>query len=245
VHVAARFGKVYCGLVGHRAGVHSAPDPVGDPDDPSRPQHKLSRPRRAASSMTIEVHALTGPALDAVIDDVARLRREVFSEWPFLYDGRFDYERAYIETYRDHPGALLIGAFHEGRLIGASTSTPLEDHAEAFAPLFAPMGIALSAILYGAESVLLPPYRGIGLGHRFIDLREAHARALNRNYVAFCSVIRPPDHPARPANARSNEAFWRGRGYAPLPGVVAEFAWKDLGAAEETTKPLQFWMREL
>ena len=90
-----------------------------------------------------------------------------------------------------------------------------------------------------------PKGAGIGLGHRFIDLREAHARALGRTHVAFCSVIRSGDHPARPAIARTNDAFWRGRGYRTLPGVVARFSWKDLGDTVETEKPLQFWMREL
>ena len=41
------------------------------------------------------------------------------------------------------------------------------------------------------------------------------------------------------------DAFWRKRGYAPLPGVVAHFAWKDLYQPEESDKPLQFWMRAL
>jgi GNAT superfamily N-acetyltransferase len=91
--------------------------------------------------------------------------------------------------------------------------------------------------------VLLPDYRGRGLGHRFFDLREDHARALGRHHVAFCSVSRPDNHPARPADARTNDAFWQGRGYAPLPGVMAEFSWKDLGEAVETVKSLQFWMR--
>jgi hypothetical protein len=91
----------------------------------------------------------------------------------------------------------------------------------------------------------LPEFRGQGAGHRFFDLREAHARRLGRRHVAFCSVVRPSDHPARPRNARSNDAFWRGRGYAPLPGVMAGFSWKDLGDKVETRKPLQFWIREL
>ncbi len=193
----------------------------------------------------IEVRSLTGPALEAALDDVARLRIAVFRDWPYLYDGTLDYERAYLATYRDNPGALLVGAFHHGQLIGASTSTLMEDHAEAFSAPFARLGIPLTDILYGAESVLLEPYRGIGLGHRFIDLREDHARAMRRRYVAFCSVQRPESHPAKPENARTNDAFWLGRGYAPLPGVIAEFSWKDVGAAAETTKPLQFWMREL
>lgn len=193
----------------------------------------------------IDVRALRGPELEAALDEVARLRITVFRDWPYLYDGTLEYERQYLDSYRDNPGALLVGAFHDGRLIGASTSTPMEDHAPEFSAPFRDLGIAPEKILYGAESVLLRPYRGLGLGHRFIDLREAHARALGRSHVAFCSVIRPDDHPARPAGARTNDAFWRGRGYEPLPGVVARFSWKDLGDSEETEKPLQFWMRAL
>ena len=193
----------------------------------------------------IEVRALQGAELEAALDDVAGLRIAVFRDWPYLYDGTLDYERQYLATYRETPGALLVGAFDLGRLVGASTSTPMEDHAAEFAAPFQRLGIPLTEILYGAESVLLPAYRGQGIGHRFFDLREAHARAMGRKYVAFCSVQRPADHPMRPANARTNDAFWRGRGYAPLPGVVAEFSWRDLGDTAETQKPLQFWIRAL
>ncbi|MBP9182130.1 MAG: GNAT family N-acetyltransferase [Fuscovulum sp.] len=193
----------------------------------------------------VTVRALTGPDLEAALDGVASLRIAVFRDWPYLYDGSLDYEREYLRTYRDSPGALLVGAFHGDRLVGASTSTPMEDHAEAFAGPLRQIGLPVETILYGAESVLLPAYRGRGLGHRFFDLREAHARALGRTHVAFCSVMRPDDHPMRPATFRTNDAFWMGRGYRPLEGVFAEFAWKDLGDTAETMKPLQFWLRAL
>lgn len=193
----------------------------------------------------LTVRALQGLELEAALDDVARLRIAVFRDWPYLYDGTLAYERAYLATYRDNPGALLVGAFDGETLVGASTSTRMEDHAEAFSAPFLATGIALSDILYGAESVVLPPYRGLGLGHRFFELREAHARANDRAYVAFASVKRPDDHPKRPATFRTNDAFWTSQGYAPLPGVVAEFGWKDLGDAAETIKPLQFWLRRL
>ena len=193
----------------------------------------------------VEVRALSGAELESHLDDVARLRIAVFRDWPYLYDGTLEYERAYLSTYRDNPGALLVGAFDAGILVGASTSTLMEDHAEAFSDPLRQIGLPVGDILYGAESVLLPAYRGQGLGHRFFDLREAHARAMGRGHVAFCSVVRPAEHSQRPGSYRTNDAFWAGRGYRPLPGVMAEFAWKDLGEPAESVKPLQFWMRKL
>jgi len=195
--------------------------------------------------MTLRVEALTGAALDAVLDEVARLRIAVFRAWPYLYDGDEAYERRYLQTYRDSPGAVLAGAFDGASLVGAATGTPMEDHAGDFAAPFAATGLSLSDIFYCAESVLLPEYRGQGAGHRFFDIREAHARELSRKYVAFCGVVRSEDHPLRPASYRPLDGFWRSRGYAPLPGVVAEFRWKDIGQSAETAKPLQFWMKEL
>ena len=193
----------------------------------------------------MEVRTLTGPALDAALDDVARLRIAVFRDWPYLYDGSLDYERKYLESYRSSPGALVVGAFDGPRLVGAATGTPLEDHAEDFAAPFAATGLKLSDVFYCAESVLLADYRGQGLGHAFFDAREAHARALGRSVSAFCSVQRPADHPLRPAAFRPLDDFWRKRGYEPMPGVIARFRWRDVGAAQESIKPLQFWGRRL
>ena len=131
------------------------------------------------------------------------------------------------------------------RRVGASTGSPLSDHAADFAVPFAQTDLDLDQIFYCAESVLLPEYRGTGLGNRFFDLREDHARALGYRYSAFCGVMRPDDHPDRAADYRPLDAFWRKRGYAPLDGVVARFSWRELGDTEDTEKQLQFWLRAL
>ncbi|SMX42474.1 GNAT family N-acetyltransferase [Maliponia aquimaris] len=193
----------------------------------------------------MRVEVLTGAALEAALDDVARLRIAVFRAFPYLYDGDFTYERRYLQTYRDSAAAVLVGAFDGERLVGAATGTPLEDHAEDFAGAFDGAGYDLAEVFYCAESVLLPEYRGHGIGHRFFDLREAHARALGRKHVCFCGVVRLADHPLRPADYAPLDPFWRKRGYAPLPGVVAEFRWKDIDQEQQTTKPLQFWIKAL
>ncbi|WP_209505799.1 MULTISPECIES: GNAT family N-acetyltransferase [unclassified Ruegeria] len=192
-----------------------------------------------------DVRPLTGAALGAALDDVARLRIRVFHAWPYLYDGDLEYERKYLQSYRDSDKAIVVGAFDGDRLIGASTGAPLTDHADDFAAAFADTGLDLSQIFYCAESVLLPDYRGQGVGHTFFDTREAHARALGFAKCAFCSVQRPTDHPLRPDHYRPLDTFWRARGYEPLPGAIAQFSWKDIGEEGETPKPLQFWIRDL
>jgi GNAT superfamily N-acetyltransferase len=193
----------------------------------------------------LQVRTLTGGALATALDDVARLRIAVFRAFPYLYDGDLDYERRYLATYAGSDAAILVGAFDGTRLVGAATGTPMEDHADDFARALADWEVPMARVFYCAESVLLPEYRGQGAGHAFFDAREAHARALGRSHAAFCAVIRPADHPARPPDHRPLDAFWRKRGYAPLPGAIARFRWKDLGEDGQSEKPLQFWTRAL
>ncbi|SEH71707.1 GNAT family N-acetyltransferase [Paracoccus alkenifer] len=192
----------------------------------------------------ITTRTLTGDGLTAALGELARLRIAVFRDWPYLYDGDEAYEREYLRAYTA-PGAVVVAAMDGDRMVGAATGAPMEHHASDFAAAFAGRPEPLDQIFYCAESVLLPEYRGHGLGHAFFDGREAQGRALGRRWSAFCSVIRPDDHPARPADYRPLDGFWRKRGYAPLPGVTAQFRWRDLGETRETAKPLQFWMKPL
>ncbi len=195
--------------------------------------------------MVLRIETLTGAALEAALDELALLRIEVFRAWPYLYDGDLAYERDYLQSYRDSAGAVVVGAFDADRLVGAATGTPLADHADDFAAAFAESTLDMADIFYCAESVLLPAYRGQGAGHGFFDAREAHARELGFAKSAFCSVIRPKEHPLHPTGYTPLDPFWRKRGYQPLPGVVAEFAWKDIDQPKENTKALQFWLRDL
>lgn len=195
--------------------------------------------------MSLSIRVLTGAALHAVLDDVARLRVSVFREFPYLRDAAFDSERGSLGTYEHNDDAVLVGAFDEDRIVGAATGAPMEDHAEAFGDAMERAAIPIARAFYLAESVLLPGYRGRGVGHRFFDLREAHARGLGRAWTVFSAAHRPDDHPLRPPDHRALSPFWRARGYAPLPGIVARARWKDVDEDTPSTKTLQVWARAL
>jgi GNAT superfamily N-acetyltransferase len=192
----------------------------------------------------LQYREFIGPAIAPVVEDLARLRVTVFRDWPYLYDGDTEYEERYLARYA-RGDSIVVAAYHGADMVGAATGMPLSDHADDFAAAFAGSGIDMKDVFYCAESVLLSEFRGQGAGHAFFDRREAHAARLGFTRVAFCGVVRPVDHPDRPEGYRPLDGFWRARGYAPLDGVVARFGWRDIGAAEETQKPLQFWMRDL
>lgn len=195
--------------------------------------------------MSLRVEAITGDDLKVHLDDLARLRIEVFFDYPYLYDGDLDYERDYLSALAASKNAIIAGAFDGGTLVGAATGAPLADQAEEITLPFRRRGLDLSRYFYFGESVLKRGYRGKGIGVRFFELREAQARAVGASIAIFCSVIRADDHPKRPKDYTPLNAFWNHRGYAPVPGLTCAISWKELGEAEETPKPMQFWQRTL
>lgn len=180
----------------------------------------------------------------AYIPELARLRIEVFREYPYLYEGDLAYEENYLQNYARIPDSVLVLAFAGSKVVGASTAQPLRSSHPEFVAPFEAAQIPPDAVFYLGESVLEPPYRGQGAGHVFFDEREKTARALpGCTTTAFCAVERPPHHPARPADYRPLDGFWKARGYQKHPDLFATFRWKECDANGETPKKMVFWLR--
>ncbi|MCJ2185924.1 GNAT family N-acetyltransferase [Novosphingobium beihaiensis] len=193
--------------------------------------------------MSITVTALTGSQILAAIGDLAELRMTVFAEWPYLYDGDAAYEAAYLREFTGARDGILVAALDGDRLVGAATASPMEAQKAEFRAPFEARGLDVSRLFYFGESVLLPAYRGQGIGHAFFDHREAQARKCGAEAAVFAAVVRPVDHPDRPKDYVPLDGFWRKRGYAPMDGFVTQLEWKDHRDAGETPKPMQYWLR--
>jgi GNAT superfamily N-acetyltransferase len=198
-----------------------------------------------STDTSITVSSLTGAALADALGDLARLRIRVFRDYPYLYDGTPDYEADYLSVFARGKDGLIAAARDGDSIIGCATGSALTAHHPEFAAPFIAQGYKVDDIFYCGESVLQPEYRGRGVGHAFFDHREAHARACGYKFTTFSSVVRPADHPLRPADYRPLDEFWRKRGYRKVDGVTASFDWKEIGQEEESAHAMQFWMREL
>lgn len=193
--------------------------------------------------MTVTVRPLTGAEIGAALGDLAKLRITVFAAYPYLYDGDAAYEAEYLAEYAAAADAVLVAAFDGDRIVGAATAAPMIHQKAEFREPFAARGLEVERLFYFGESVLLPEYRGHGIGHAFFDHREAQARACGATAACFAAVIRPDDHPAKPAGYVPHDAFWTKRGYAVVPGLVTELAWKEHGEEGESLKAMQYWLR--
>ena len=193
----------------------------------------------------VRVEALTGTRLQAHLPDVARLRIEVFRAFPYLYDGDFDYEARYIRSFAASCDAVIVAAFDGDEVVGASTAGPLAGQMDEVTAPFRARGEDLSRYFYFGESVLKRDYRGRGIGVRFFELREALAHKYDASIAAFCAVVRPDNHPVRPKDYVPLDAFWRKRGYAPVPGLICQMSWREIGEADESRKAMQFWTKRL
>lgn len=202
--------------------------------------------RRQDTIGDTRLERLTGDALRERIGDLARLRIAVFRDFPYLYDGDLDYETRYLKTYLRSRDSALIAAFDGDTIVGAATALPLEDETENVIEPFRRHGFDVAQVFYFGESVLLPAYRGRGVGVAFFDEREAWARSLGRFTLAcFCAVDRPRDHPRRPVDYVPLDDFWRRRGFERVPDMTTEFIWRDLDETEASPKRMLYWSRRL
>ncbi|MEZ5055456.1 MAG: GNAT family N-acetyltransferase [Saprospiraceae bacterium] len=196
--------------------------------------------------MSVQFLKITTEISEENLVGLAQLRIKVFRAFPYLYEGDMNYEKEYLQTYVNAPDSILILVKDGEKIVGASTALPLEHETENVKAAWINNGYDVNEIFYFGESVLLPEYRGQGIGVKFFEMREAQAKDLGWfNLCTFCGVVRPEDHALKPKDFVPLDAFWKKRGYQKMEGMFCNMQWQDIDQQEETAKPLQFWSKKI
>jgi len=195
--------------------------------------------------MSLSIDTLTGAALLPHIPALARLRAEVFAEWPYLYSSQSEDEARYLRHYAEDPGAAIILARDGAEVVGAATCQPMSSTHGTVKSTFERAGRDLGQYCYFGESVLLLAYRGQGTGVAFFTAREAHARSRGLAFATFCAVVRNVNDPRKPADYTPLDAYWGKRGYTHHPELSCVFDWMETGDAQQTPHALSFWIKAL
>ncbi len=158
--------------------------------------------------MTVRLSIFSGPDIAPTLRDLAQLCTIVFRDWPHLYDGDGRYDPDHLQALAASQRSAVVMAYDGEVPVGAATCLPLEDAAVSYQAPFLARAWPVEKFFYLAEAVLLPEYRGRGIGAAFLALRETHIRAVaDCEFACFCAVERPDNHPARPSNWVPLNAF--------------------------------------
>ncbi len=193
----------------------------------------------------LTISRLKGKQIHPYIDNLAELRIEIFKEYPYLYEGNFDYERNYLKTYTASDEAILILVQDVQKVVGASTAIPLMFETTECQKPFEENGFNLSEVFYFGESVLLSSYRNKGVYRHFFQEREACARAYGSKIAAFCAVERDPQDTRRPTDYIPLNDVWEYFGYQKHTNLCAYYEWLEINHVKSTSKPMIFWTKHL
>jgi GNAT superfamily N-acetyltransferase len=192
----------------------------------------------------IHVRSFTGPSLKPYLHSIAKLRMEVFKDYPYFEDPDIARETQYLRKIASHKETIGVLIFDNTTLVGVSLGSPFSIEEAALHRPFKERHLNIDSYFYFGDSALLKHYRGRGIGHHFFDAREAHVEAHKKyKHICFCALDHNDSH--RPKDFVSLVDFWRKRGYIYHPEMKCTLSWKNIGDAHPTEKHMAFWIKDL
>lgn len=195
--------------------------------------------------MAITEQILTGSAVRDCLNEIASLRLEIFREFPYLYDGLRDDELNYLKLYADAPEAFVVIVSDAEKVVGAATGIPLRHENRELIDPFVGTAYPVDEIFYVGELLFYPEYRNRGMGMQLVQMLEEKVRSYSTyRYLTCATVVRPEDHPLRPADYIPIGRFLAHTGFNLLPGITMSFTWLETDGVRRS-HPMNFWIKEL
>ncbi|MDN3506687.1 MAG: GNAT family N-acetyltransferase [Simkaniaceae bacterium] len=175
------------------------------------------------------------------LDEVAELRIKIFREWPYLYDGDIKTENNYLKAFADTKDSLLVLAKEYEKIVGVVMGLPVAESMKQIQEEYQRQNVSTDGIFYLADAIILAPYRGQGIGTRMLQIFENLVVEMQKyDQISFCEIVRDQNHPLKPKDYQSLDAFWEQLDFYPIPGWQTSFDYLDIGNSEETPHLMRF-----
>ena len=190
---------------------------------------------------TLRIESLSGSAATAKLGEWARLRIEIFSEYPYLYEGATKGEQAYLSTYLRTPRARILGLFEGAHVGGMATMAPL-DACEDFAEdVVKATGLAPKTCLYVGDIIFEPRYRGRGLFNVCFNAAEDWGRAHGFSHIVAAAIRTSPTDAGRPQDYRPIAGLFARVGLEKLSGVSMTATYPSTLSHRPEPHVLEYW----
>ena len=124
------------------------------------------------------------------------------------------------------PEAFVVIVTDAEKVVGAATGIPLRHENRELIDPFVGTAYPVDEIFYVGELLFYPAYRNQGLGLRLVAQIVQQISFLGTyRYLTCATVVRPDDHPLRPADYIPIDRFLAHTGFNPLPGITTCFTW--------------------
>lgn len=189
----------------------------------------------------MKITVLRGSEILPYLDQVAKLRIDIFREWPYLYEGDLKTEKNYLKVYADAKDSILVVAEEGNQVIGIAIGVPLNESIELVQDVFREKQVSMENRYYFADAILLKEYRGQNIGLTMIQKFEQAVGELKRyGEIYGFEIVRDENDPRKPEGYRSLDPLWEKLGYGVIPGWEAHVEWLDVGDLEKTSHLMRF-----
>lgn len=193
----------------------------------------------------VSIEPMTGGAIRDILSDLVNLRLTVFREYPYLYAGEEVDELRYLARYGTTADGLVLLARHGGKTVGAITGIPLTAEDDVLVRPFRERGDGVSGCYYVGEALLLPGWRGAGLGSRLLDALIQKVAAWGRYRQLACATIHRDDNDTlQPDGHIPIDGFCLRHGFVRHSELTALIPWREIDG-RILSHELVFWIRTL
>jgi GNAT superfamily N-acetyltransferase len=194
----------------------------------------------------IHVRSFTGSGLKPYLHSIAKLRMDVFREYPYFEEPNLERETQFLRKIATNKESIGVLIFDNTTLVGASLGHPLSIEEDKILRPFNEKKMDVLPYFFFGDSALLKQYRGRGIGHHFFDARESHvAHHKKYKHICFCVPDCSEKDKDRPKDYISLHDFWRKRGYIHHPELQCVIPWKKIGSDKPAEMKMSFWIKEV